>query len=327
MIFEEQISRKPNHYPWTNLFIKAMHDGFWTDSEFKFHSDIHDFKTVLSEQQKETTIRSLSAIGQIETKVKKFWAKLGDNLPHPSIIDLGYVMANTEVIHNDAYDRLLKELGMEEVFEKNLELDIIKNRTNYLNKFTHKFHKDNKRQYVYSLILFTLFVENVSLFSQFYVVNWLGRFKNVLKDTNQQIQYTRNEETIHALVGIKLVNQIREEHPELFDAELEKKIAYEAKQAFGYESEIIDWMLDGYTDTAEDGDLNPEVLKELVKQRINESLEQIGYKKIFDIDEKIAKRFHWFEEEILGNNMSDFFHAKPVEYAKNNRSYTEEDLF
>jgi ribonucleoside-diphosphate reductase beta chain len=31
MIFEEQIARKPDHYPWTQEFISAMHDGFWTN--------------------------------------------------------------------------------------------------------------------------------------------------------------------------------------------------------------------------------------------------------------------------------------------------------
>ncbi len=28
MIFEEQISRKPDNYPWTQDFIEAMHNGF-----------------------------------------------------------------------------------------------------------------------------------------------------------------------------------------------------------------------------------------------------------------------------------------------------------
>jgi ribonucleoside-diphosphate reductase beta chain len=166
-------------------------------------------------------------------------------------------------------------LGLEDIFEENLKLEWIQGRVNYLRKFTHKYYKDSKKQYVYALILFTLFVENVSLFSQFYIVNWFGRFKNMLKDTDQMVKYTRNEENIHALIGIKIINTIREEHPELFDEELEKKVAYEAGQAFNYESEIIDWMVNGID---EDG-LSARILKELVKKRINESLEQIGFKK------------------------------------------------
>ena len=224
MIFEEQVSRKPNLYPWTEQAKQAMHKGFWTDKHFTFSSDIQQFKVSLSDQEKQIIIRTLSAIGQIEVAVKSFWSKLGDNLPHPSLADLGIVMGNTEVIHNDAYERLLTLLGLDDIFEENLKLDWIQGRVKYLKKYTHKFYKDSKKQYVYALILFTLFVENVSLFSQFYVINWFARFKNVLKDTDQQVKYTRNEETIHALVGMKIVNTIRHEYPDLFDNGLEAKI-------------------------------------------------------------------------------------------------------
>ena len=144
MIFEEQISRKPDLYPWTQDFIKAMHDGFWTDKEFSISSDVQDFRVSLTEQEREIITRALATIGQLEISVKKFWAKLGDNLPHPSINDMGYVMANTEVIHGDAYERLLEILGINDAFEKILELDNIKGRVNYLRKHLHKFHSDNK---------------------------------------------------------------------------------------------------------------------------------------------------------------------------------------
>lgn len=323
MIFDEQISRKPNHYPWTDKFIEAMHNGFWTDKEFSFSSDIQDFKVNLSPKEKEIIIRTLSAIGQIEIAVKTFWAKLGENLPHPSLSDLGYVMANVEVIHNNAYERLITVLGLENVFEENLKLGWIEGRVKYLRKYTHRFYKDSKKQYLYAMILFTLFVENVSLFSQFYIINWFSRFKNVLKDTDQQVRYTRNEENIHALVGIKIVNTIREEYPELFDEELTDKILKEAKEAFESESEIIDWMVNGIQ---EEG-LNAVILKEFVKNRINNSLEQIGFPAVFEVDKTILAGTIWFEEELLGNNMTDFFKSRPVEYSKNNQSFDADDLF
>ena len=323
MIFEEQLSRKPNHYPWTEEFIEAMHNGFWTDKEFSFTSDIQDFKVNLNETEKEIVVRTLSAIGQIEVAVKKFWAKLGDNLPHPSLTDLGYVMANVEVIHNNAYERLLKVLGLEEIFEENLKLDFIEGRVNYLRKYTHRFYKDSKKQYVYALILFTLFVENVSLFSQFYVINWFNRYRNVLKDTGQQVKYTRNEENIHALAGIKIINTIREEHPELFDDGLEEKILEESHAAFKAESQIVDWMVNGYNEKG----ISSPILKEFIKNRINESLEQIGFKKAFDVDKQLLVNTIWFEEELLGNNATDFFHTRPVEYAKNSQTFDADDLF
>lgn len=322
-IFEEQISRKPNHYPWTEDFIESMHNGFWTDKEFSFKSDVHQFKTELTDQEREIIVRTLSAIGQIEVAVKTFWAKLGENLPHPALQDLGYVMANTEVIHNNAYERLLSVLDMEDIFEENLKLDWIQGRVKYLRKYTHRFYKDSKKQYLYALILFTLFVENVSLFSQFYIINWFARYKNVLKDTDQQVKYTRQEENIHAMVGMKIVNTIRHELPELFDEELEERIAAEALEAFKAEAKIVDWMINGIQEPG----LNAEIVKEFIKNRINSSMEGIGLKKPFEIDQTLLEETVWFEEELHGNNMTDFFHSRPVEYSKKNQSFDEDDLF
>ena len=323
MIFEEQISRKPNLYPWTEKFIESMHNGFWTDKEFSFKSDVQQFKINLTDQEREIIVRTLSAIGQIEIAVKTFWAKLGENLPHPALQDLGYVMANTEVIHNNAYERLISTLGLEDIFEKNLKLDWIQGRVKYLKKYTHRYYKDSKKQYVYALTLFTLFVENVSLFSQFYIINWFARFKNVLKDTDQQVKYTRNEENIHALVGAKIINTIREEYPALFDKEFTDRVLSEAKEAYESEAKIIDWMVNGIQ---EEG-LSSIILKEFVKNRINESLKMIGFPPAFEINKDTISSTIWFEEELLGNNMTDFFHSRPVEYSKKNQSFSEEDLF
>jgi ribonucleoside-diphosphate reductase beta chain len=322
MLFEEQISRKPDLYPWTEEFMHSMWDGHWSDREFSFKSDKLDFKTKLTMQEREMLTRSLSAIGQIEVAVKTFWAKLGDNLPHPSIQDMGYVMANIEVIHNAAYERLLEELELTNIFEENLKLDFIQGRVSYLKKYTHRYYKDSKQQFIYSLILFTLFVENVSLFSQFYVILWFGR-KNLLKDTNQQVLYTLKEEDIHAKVGIRLINELRKEYPELFDKELEHRILHEAQEAFKAEEKIIEWMVNG-----KQGDyLNSPLLKEFVKNRINDSLESIGYKRPYETNDELLKNTLWFEEIALGNNMVDFFHQRPTEYSKKNQSFDEEDLF
>ncbi len=323
MIFDEQIARKPNHYPWAKPFIEAMRDNPWSDKEFSFVSDLQDYTVKLSQQEKTMIVRGLSTIGQLEISVKKYWSKLGDNLPHPALYDLGHTMAHIEVIHGDAYERLLEVLGLQNAFDDTLKMDIIKGRVNYLKKHLHKFHADNRKQFVYSLILFTIFIENLALFSQFYMISWFGRFKNVLKDTNKQVEYTSREENLHATAGIKIINVIREEHPELFDKELEEKVLHEAEQAVKYECEIVDWIVNGYGDDT----LNSNLLKHFIKNRLNISLEQIGYKPIFEVDKDELKKTLWFDEQVVGNTMTDFFHSKPTEYSKNTQSFDTEDLF
>jgi len=323
LIFEEQISRKPDHYAFCQEFISAMWAGHWTPNEFNFKSDVHDFKTKLTDQEKAIIEKTLSAVGQIEVAVKKFWAKMPDTLKHPSLADLGYTMANIEVIHNIAYEKLLTSLDLHKVFEENLKLEIIQGRVKYLRKYLEKNYDDEKKQYIYALILFTLFVENVSLFSQFYTILWFGRFKNVLKDTNQQVLYTKNEELIHAQAGIKLIQTIQQEYPELFDEDLKNKIISEAKEAFNSESKIIDWMIGDYSDKR----INAKIVKEYVKWKINDSLKQIGFGEIYEINDDLYRDFEWMNEEVLGNNMTDFFYKRPVDYSKKHANFDAANLF
>lgn len=320
-IFDPQLARKPDHYPWTQELIEAIEDSFWTPKKFNFKSDFSQFKR-MPEIDKQMIVRTLTAIGQVEVDVKKFWAKIGDVLPHPSIYDLGYTFAHVESIHNRAYEKLLDVLNLGKAFEENLEVPVFGDRVKYLRKHLSKAYPEERKQFIYSLILFTLFVENVSLFSQFYIILWYNRNKSLLKDTANQVQYTRNEEQIHALAGMKIINTIRQELPELFDWDLNNRVGQEAWEAFKAESKIVDWILG---DFSEEG-LNPEVLKNFIGDRINESLVGIGFSPAIKTNEELSKEAYWFREELLGYNMSDFFHKEPVDYASKGKAYSEDDL-
>lgn len=322
-LFDEQIARKPNSYPWTKDFIDAIWHGFWTPGEFNFQSDYGQFYSELNDQERGIIVRTLSAIGQIEIAVKTFWAKLGTNLPHPSLSDLGFAMANSEVIHNLAYEKLLDVLHLDSVFEENLKEPVVKNRVAYLRKYLDKVYTNDRQQYVYAITLFTLFVENVSLFSQFYVITWFNRYKNVLKDTAQQVKYTRQEEALHAQVGIKIINTLRDEYPELFDDELTARIRRECADAFVAECGVINWIIGDYADE----NISTDILKAFIGKRLNDSLVAIGFEPVIDVPEEEVVKTYWMEEEQYANSMTDFFHARPIEYAKNNKPFNEDELF
>ncbi len=233
-------------------------------------------------------------------------------------------MAYTEVVHNKAYEALLDKLRLNDIFEENLKVPVVAYRMRYLSKHANRVYPhDAKKQYLYSLILFTLFVENVSLFSQFYIVLWFNRFKNVLRDTAQQVQYTRNEETLHAQCGIKIINTIREEYPELFDVELEARISEEIKEALYSEVKLIDWIVGDY----DQPNLNSDILVAYIHDRMADSMASIGFDFEYVPNEELKSKTIWMEEAMFGNNHADFFHRKPVEYSRNDKSYNVEDMF
>jgi ribonucleoside-diphosphate reductase beta chain len=228
------------------------------------------------------------------------------------------------VIHGKAYVKLLDCLGLEGVFEENLKAPALAGRVKYLRKYLKRtYPEDQRKQFIYSLILFTLFVENVSLFSQFYVVLNLNTFKNILKDTAQQIQYTKNEETLHGQIGIKLINTLRDEYPHLFDDELEARIEEEVLSAIEAEDAMVDWIVGDYSGER----LDAHVLKQFVRRRINDSLHQAGFDVKVSVDEDAAEQTRWFDEIVLGNGMTDFFSGRPIEYSRSNKVFDSEDLF
>lgn len=310
MLFTPQATRFPDLYPWANDFVKAMRDGFWTVDKFSFDSDIIDYASNLSKEEKDLLIKTLACIAQIEVKVKRFWGRLGEVLDHPSINSLGITMAHVEDIHDKAYARLTEKLGAEDIFKQVLDVPAIANRVKYLDKYNRKVYKDAKKQFVYSLILFTLFTENVSLFSQFYIILFLNREDGVMKDTAQQVKYTRNEELIHAQAGIMIIRELRKEYPELFDQELEDRLYEECRVAQKAEFDLIDYILSGYDRPG----LNRNVLRNYINERLNSSLTDIGYKSQFAIESELSAQTEWMERGAYAPVKFDFFHGENTEY-------------
>jgi len=323
-IFEKRLSYKPFDYSEiTDPLINAMWASHWTHNEFNFKSDVQDYHTSLSEEERGVIKRAILLISQVEVSVKSYWSNIGKHLPKPEIADMGAVFGGVEVIHSRAYSEVLTKLGLEDEFTTLLDNEPVMNRVNYLNKYVDRVYEDDRKQFLYSLILFTLFTENVSLFSQFYTVLGFNRFRAVLKDTANVVQYTSKEENLHAEGGMALINQIRAEHPELFDEELMSRIKEEAGVALEAETRLIKWILQGF----ENEFLSEDILNNYLKSRVNESLSRIGFDFSFPVDESLVSITQWMDEEVYASALSDFFHKKPIDYAKSTKSFTAEDLF
>ena len=323
-IFTERKSYKPFEYDSiTKPFIDAIWKSHWTHNEFNFKSDVQDYKTLLSTQEQEVIKRAILLISQIEISIKSYWSNIGKLLPKPEIADVGATFGGNEVVHSRAYSQILTELGLDDEFQSLLASGVVDNRVQYLSKYVNKIYKNDHQNIVYSLTLFSLFTENVSLFSQFFILLGFNRYNNIMKDVANVVQYTSKEETIHALFGTTLINAIKKEKPALFTEEFKERIASEAREAVLAEEALVDWMLQGF----ENEFLSKEILMVFIKNRINVSLSDIGVDFKFHIDQEILEKTLWMDEEILAPAMTDFFHKKPIEYAKKNKSYNEEELF
>src|SRR5690554_899010 len=322
-IFTKRIHYKPFEYPEILEFTQAINRSFWVHSEVDFTADIQDFRSHLSPVEQEIVKRSWLAIAQIEVQVKTFWGNLYHHFPKPEFNGLGSTFAECEFRHSEAYSRLLEVLGYNNEFQNLMQIPVIKHRVEYLSEVLQDTKSDDRKKYVVSLILFTILIENVSLFSQFAIILSFTRFKGHMKNVSNIIAWTSVDEQIHANAGIYIINKIKEENPEFFDADTVELIRNTVKDSLDVEKDILDWIFS----EGEIEIINKNDLLNFMKFRVDESLTKIGFEKLFHISTEQYRPMTWFEEEVFANSLDDFFAKRPVEYTKHDKSITADDLF
>lgn len=322
-IFKKRINLKPYEYPELLEYVDAIRHSYWIHTEFNFTSDIQDFKVHVSESERNAIKNAMLAIAQIEVSVKTFWGDVYKKLPKPEVGNVGYTFAESEVRHQDAYAHLLEILGLNTEFEKVKEIPPIMRRIAYLEKSIQNARSDDDREYAQSILLFSLFVEHVSLFSQFLIIMAFNKHRNLFKGISNVIEATSKEEQIHGLFGIDVINIIKQEHPEWFDEAYNESILELCREAYGAESDIVDWIF-------EKGEIDcmpANVVKEFIKNRLNNSLASIGLPRILSVDENLLAHTEWFDDEVIATKHGDFFVKRSINYNKRSKSITEDDLF
>src|SRR6056297_952639 len=322
-VFEKRVNLKPYEYPQLYEYVPAIRHSYWIHTEFNFTSDIQDFKSGLNEVERSAIKNTMLAISQIEVAVKSFWGDIYHRMPKPEIGSVGATFAESEVRHHDAYSHLLEILGLNQEFENLKKKPVIMKRVQYLETALKNAKSENNKEYAESILLFSLFIEHVSLFSQFLIIMAFNKHKNVLKGISNVVEATSKEEQIHGDFGIDVINIIKKEHPEWFDDAYKEMIQDICVKAFDAESRIVDWIFE-----AGELDFLPKnLVNEFIKNRFNNSLESIGISKIFDVDQKLLDQTEWFDDEIIGTKHGDFFVKRSINYSKRTQSITSDDLF
>ncbi len=322
-IFRERKEILPREYSSFVEYVEAINHSFWLHTEFNYNPDIQDFKVNMNAKEVSAATRAMLAISQIESAVKTFWGRLDMKLPKPEITSVGATFAESEVRHERAYSFLLEKLGLTEDFKKLKDVPSIGKRMNYLAKVNKSVKSVDNKDFFEAIILFSMFVENVSLFSQFLILMSFNKHSNMLKGISNAIEATSKEEIIHAHFGFELVNIIKEENPDWFNEDLIKRVKDITYEAFEAEKEVVEWIY-------EEGDLKvipKNVVIEYIKKRLNMSLTEIGIDPIFGVDEEVLKEAEWFDDEITITKLNDFFVKRSVNYDKMSKSVTKDDLF
>lgn len=301
-------------YPHLSKYGEVILESFWIPEHFTYDRDLRDFKQDLSPLEQDIVKRTVLCISNVENKVKSMWSRIDMRLPHPEIANTGHIFGMNEVVHQNSYKMILNLLNLKDDFNNLSKEPVIQDRLKYLSKYLEGVNSRSNKEFTKSLILFTLLIENVSLFSQFMIMSSFNRYKNLMSNFDSIVCASGRDEALHGQFGAELIKIIKSENPDWFDEEMKEKILRNVDKAYKAEVKILDWIFEkGELDF-----LKKESVLNYLKYRFDLSLSQLGYDKIFNIDSLLLEKTLFFDRLTKSSISFDFFNQKSSEYSTQN---------
>jgi len=320
-LFDERIPYKPFEYPeyYTEGWLKQA-QAFWLHTEIPMSGDVKDWNEKLSDSEKNLVGNILLGFAQTECAVSDYWTqKVVEWFPKHEIQQMAMMFGSQETIHAVAYSYLNETLGLEN-FEAFLQDEATMERFDNL----VSYDGNNTVGIAKSLAIFSAFAEGVSLYSAFAVL-YSFQLRNLLKGIGQQMKWSVRDESLHSKMGCQLFRHMCQEDEALLE-KCRKDVINAAQSMLKAEENYIDKMF-------EQGDienLKAHDLKQFIRKRLNEKLQELGYFDLgqyFTFDEKAAANLDWFYHLTGGHTHTDFFAVRPTDYSKANEGEDFEDIW
>ena len=320
-LFKERIPYKPFEYPvyYTEGWLKQA-QVFWLHTEIPMSGDVKDWNEKLTPSEKNLVGNILLGFAQTECAVSDYWTqKVVSWFPKHEIQQMAMIFGSQETIHAVAYSYLNETLGLED-FEAFLHEPATAKRFENL----VSYNGNNPIGVGRSLAIFSAFAEGVSLYSAFAVL-YSFQLRNMLKGVGQQMKWSVRDESLHSKMGCTLFRHMCDEIPTLLE-DCKEDIYAAAKLMMELEENYIDKMFE----MGDIENLKAFDLKQFVRKRTNEKLQELGYtdkRRFFHYDNEAANNLDWFYHLTGGHTHTDFFAIRPTDYSKANEGEDFEDIW
>ena len=317
-LFKERIAYKPFEYPeyYTEGWLKQA-QAFWLHTEIPMSGDVKDWNEKLTDKEKNLVGNILLGFAQTECAVSDYWTqKVVGWFPKHEIQQMAMMFGSQETIHAVAYSYLNETLGLED-FEAFLHEPATAERFENL----VAYEGNDPVGIGKSLAIFSAFAEGVSLYSAFAVL-YSFQLRNLLKGIGQQMKWSVRDESLHSRMGCKLFNHMCDEIPTLRDA-CEEDVLLAANTMVALEEKYIDKMFE----MGDIENLKAYDLKQFVRKRTNEKIQELGYQGNVHYDSAAADNLDCFYHLTGGVTHTDFFAMRPTDYSKANEGEDFEDIW
>ncbi|MDB4559164.1 ribonucleotide-diphosphate reductase subunit beta [bacterium] len=305
-LLEYSKAYKPFMYPWAVELVKKHEEIHWVEDEAELSEDVQDWKTKLSESEKEFITQILRLFTQSDVQVgENYHELLIPKFKNNEVRNMLSSFANREGVHQRAYALLNDTLGLpDEDFHAFLEYKEMGEKLDFM-----KEGNINTQTGLALILAQSVFNEGMSLFASFVMLLNFQRFGK-MKGMGTIVEWSIRDETMHVQGNAKLFREFVEEHPRIVNDELKSKIYEMAKNAVKLEDKFIKLAFNGHD---QEGITEKEV-KQYIRHIADRRLLQLGMKPKFNAKDNPMP---WLDWVLNGASHDNFFEKRVTEYSVN----------
>ena len=295
---------KPFLYPWAVELSKKHEEVHWIEDEAELSEDVQDWKTKLTDGEKEFITHVLRLFTQSDVQVgENYHELLIPRFKNNEVRNMLSSFAAREAVHQRAYALLNDTLGLpDEDFHKFLEYKQMADKIDFM--------KDGECKTNTGLALAlaqSVFNEGMSVFASFVMLLNFQRFGK-MKGMGTIVEWSIRDESLHVQGNAKLFRTFCEEHPRIVNDELKSKIYEMAKNAVKLEDKFIELA---FNDLEVQGMTQAEV-KQYIRHIADRRLLQLGMKPKFNQKDNPMP---WLDWVLNGASHDNFFEKRVTEYS------------
>ncbi len=310
-----QIIGAKYQYP-LDLYKKGVENN-WNPREVIMGQDSLDWKSKVTDDEKLIIKRALGFFSAGESLVNNNiylseYRYVTDGACRQYMVRKG----QEEAIHNETVAVCVETFGLtqEEVAEAYINVPSVKNKTDFLIKNTSDLLEDKnfdiktiegKQEFVKNLFCFYILCEGTFFWSNFIMLLSICR-RGVLNGLKSQILYSLRDEGNHLSFGTWLINEIKNDYPEIWTSEFKKLLNSLMIEAVDLE---IQYSKDALPNPMLG--MNSDMFVQLMQYIGNIRQKSIGLESTFKAS---SNPFSWVEEVMEAPVMTAFFEARERNY-------------
>ena len=295
---------KPFKYPWAVELSKKHEEIHWIEDEAELSEDVQDWKTKLTDSEKEFITHVLRLFTQSDVQVgENYHELLIPKFKNNEVRNMLSSFAAREAVHQRAYALLNDTLGLpDEDFHKFLDYKEMADKIDFM-----KEGETNSHTGLALALAQSVFNEGMSVFASFVMLLNFQRFGK-MKGMATIVEWSIRDETIHVQGNAKLFREFCEEHPRIVNDELKSKIYQMAENAVKLEEKFIQLAFKGNDVQG----LTKKEVRDYIRHIADRRLLQLGLKPLFN---QKKNPLPWLDWVLNGASHDNFFEKRVTEYS------------